>query len=109
MYIDSVHYSRKVSDGNYGNLELGMHAQVSEDEDASLAAANLRAFVDHLLAEHNNAATRWEEMQEDIERFERKRATKEHDFERMKKKWEHAKAFLEHHGLDTESFDDVPF
>ncbi len=68
MQVSTVHYERKMSDGNYGNRSMSASAQVDEGDSPSEILMLLRDLVVERLAE-DEERERVEAAQRDAERL----------------------------------------
>lgn len=112
MKITQVEYRRLVSLEEYSNVTVGATAEVGDDESASVALNNLRAWVEGHIAELSEAHRKlddvmreWRDKQFELRHIER-------NIEKARERKVKAEAWLARQGLPLPSgwnTDDMPF
>lgn len=109
-FITEVRYSRLRSFGSYENETIGAEAVVSEGEDPDAVLKNLTEWVENKIAERQASEDARFAMARTRQRTEAEIGDLMSKLEGLRLRWESAVKFLEKHGVNTESFDDIiPF
>lgn len=107
MQIVSVTYQKLVTGGNrYSNERVGATAEVGDGETADQVLAALRAWV----YGHVGLQTEVDDIVRTLGTLRQERDQLVADINMYQTRWERARAFLEHHGIDLDRERlDLPF
>jgi hypothetical protein len=104
MNITSITYTRLQTLEGYHNERIGATATVEAHDDPDVVLNELKAWVEERMQGSRTAS----EIKQSIESLQYTHQNLIRDFREMTERWERAKAFLAHHGLDIAP-QDIPF
>jgi formate-dependent nitrite reductase cytochrome c552 subunit len=103
--ITSITYRRLATFGHYENEAVEATAKVGPDDDPTERLEALKGWVDTQLG----CRQEYRAAKDDVERAKQELASIEQLVERAQGRWDAAKAFLSKHGINPDTFDDIPF